>query len=211
MTFYIFVKKLSMLTISVVHQKGGVGKTTLALNLAHCLSQNSKVAIADTDVQGSISEIEDFIKNIDIVPVSSIDKLEIRGYDILIIDTPPYLTNQLHQIFLLSDFVLIPSKAGYLDALAVKSTLALYQTAKKEKKSLQGAIVLNMLIHNNKLNQEIKQMLESYDLPILKTTITQRVSFSRSPMTNGVFNTDDEKAKNEIVSLANEILDHLSF
>lgn len=198
-----------MLIISVVHQKGGVGKTTLALNLAFCLSENLKVGIADTDLQGSISEIEEFIQGIDLVPLEKVRNKEPLDYDVLVIDTPPYLTNKLHEIFLISDFVLIPTKAGYLDALAVKATIGLYKEAKKQKATLKAGIVLNMVMHNTSLNSEVKEILEDYDLPLLKSQISQRVSFARSPMTNGIFNSEDEKAKTEIVNLADEILNYL--
>jgi chromosome partitioning protein len=198
-----------MLIISVVHQKGGVGKTTLSLNLAFCLSENLKVAITDTDLQGSISEIEEFIKGIDLVPLEEVKTQKLLAYDVLIIDTPPYLTNKLQEIFLLSDFVLIPTKAGYLDALAVKATIGLYKEAKKQKPNLKAGMVLNMVMHNTSLNNEVKEILADYDLPLLNTQITQRVSFARSPMTNGIFNSEDEKAKTEIVNLADEILNYL--
>lgn len=198
-----------MLIISVVHQKGGVGKTTLALNLAFCLSENLKVGITDTDLQGSISEIEEFIKGIDLVPLEKVRNKEPLDYDVLVIDTPPYLTNRLQDIFLISDFVLIPTKAGYLDALAVKATIALYKEAEKQKPSLKAGIVLNMIMHNTNLNDEIKDILDSYDLPVLTAQISHRVSFARSPMTNGIFNSEDERAKAEIVNLADEILNHL--
>ena len=198
-----------MLIISVVHQKGGVGKTTLALNLAYCLAENLKVGITDTDLQGSISEIEGFLQGIDLIPLEKVRNKEPLDYDVLLIDTPPYLTNKLHDIFLLSDFVVIPTKAGYLDALAVKATIALYKEAQKEKPSLKGGIVLNMIMHNTNLNDEVKEILESYDFPMLKTAITHRVSFARSPMTSGIFNSDDSRAKTEIVNLADEILTYL--
>lgn len=200
-----------MLVISVVHQKGGVGKTTLALNIAYCLAENLKVGIADTDLQGSISEIKDFLKGIDLVPIAKLKSptAGVLDYDVVVIDTPPYLTHELHGIFMLSDFVLIPSKAGYLDALAIKSTIALYQEASKEKASLKGGIVLNMLMHNTSLNNEVREILENYDLPLLKTSISHRVSLARSPMTSGIFNSEDGRAKNEIVNLTEEILTYL--
>ncbi|MBE8971452.1 ParA family protein [Nostocales cyanobacterium LEGE 12452] len=193
-----------MIIISVAHQKGGVGKTTLALNLAYCLSKDLKVAITDTDLQGSISDISPFLKDIDLIPLSKIQKGTRLSYDIVIIDTPPYLTDKLQEIFLMSDFVLIPTKAGYLDALAVRGTIALFDQAKKKKPSLKAGVVLNMLTRTN-LNDEVKEILDQYTLPILKTTINQRVSYARSPMTAGVFNSDDDKAKTEMVDLSMEI------
>ncbi|GGH55840.1 cobyrinic acid a,c-diamide synthase [Dyadobacter endophyticus] len=193
-----------MIIISVAHQKGGVGKTTLALNLAYCLSKDLKVAITDTDLQGSISDISPFLKDIDLIPLSKIQNGTRLSYDIVIIDTPPYLTDKLQEIFLMSDFVLIPTKAGYLDALAVRGTIALFDQAKKKKPSLKAGVVLNMLTRTN-LNDEVKEILDQYTLPILKTTINQRVSYARSPMTAGVFNSDDDKAKTEMVDLSMEI------
>jgi chromosome partitioning protein len=200
-----------MLIISIVHQKGGVGKTTLALNLAFCLSENLKVGIVDTDLQGSISDIEDFISGIDLVPLEKLKNKESLDYDVLIIDTPPYLSNKLQDIFILSDYVLIPTKAGYLDALAIKATVNLYKESEKQKPSLKAGIVLNMVMHNTTINEEIKNILVSYNLPILNTKVSQRVSFARSPMTNGVFNSDDTRAKTEIVNLVDEILNYLNF
>lgn len=198
-----------MTIISVAHQKGGVGKTTLALNLAYCMSKDLKVAITDTDLQGSISDISPFLKDIDLIPLSKIQNGTRLKYDIVIIDTPPYLTDKLQEIFLMSDFVLIPTKAGYLDALAVRGTIALYDLAKKKKPSLKAGVVLNMLTRTN-LNDEVKEILDQYTLPILKTTINQRVSYARSPMTAGVFNSDDDKAKTEMVDLSMEIFSLLS-
>jgi chromosome partitioning protein len=145
------------------------------------------------------------------VPLEKVRNKEPLDYDVLVIDTPPYLTNKLQEIFLMSDFVLIPTKAGYLDALAVRATIALYKEAKKEKPSLTAGMVLNMVMHNTNLNEEVKEILEGYDLPLLKSQISHRVSFARSPMTNGIFNSEDERAKTEVVNLADEILNHLHY
>lgn len=200
-----------MLIISVVHQKGGVGKTTLSLNIAYCLSENLRVAIADTDVQGSISEIEDFITGIDLISIDRVNNKEHLDYDVLVIDTPPYLTNKLHDIFIISDYILMPTKTGYLDALAIKATISLFKEAQKEKPQLRAGIVLNMVMANTKLNEEVKEILNTYEVPLLESYISHRVSLARSPMTNGVFNSEDEKAKIEIVNLTDEILSNLNY
>lgn len=199
-----------MLVISVVHQKGGVGKTTLALNLAYCFAENLRAGMYYTDLQGSISEISEFIEGIDLVSLEHVRSQKELPYDVLIIDTPPYLTNKLKEIFLLSDFVLIPTKTGYLDALAIRATIALFNEAVLEKESLQGGIVLNMVMHNTSINEEIKELLLGYNFRLLENFLTHRVSFSRSPMTNGIFNSGDEKAKSEVVNVAGEILQILN-
>jgi chromosome partitioning protein len=195
-----------MKIITIAHQKGGVGKTTLALNLAYCFKDNLRVAITDTDLQGSISELESWIKGIDLLPLEKVLSREPLDYDVIIIDTPPYLTNKLSELFAISDFVLVPTKAGFLDAMAIKATVALIKQSQARRPHLKAAIVLNMLIPRTTLNEEVKELLKSYDLPVLNSTISQRVSYTRSPITNGIFESEDEKAKDEIINLATEIL-----
>lgn len=199
-----------MKIITVAHQKGGVGKTTLALNLAHCFAEDAKVGIADTDVQGSISDLKTLIQGVDIIDIESVLKRKTDGYDVVIIDTPPYLTNRLPELFEASDYVLIPTKAGWLDAMAIRATIALLQQSMKKRPGLRAGIVLNMIDTRTSLNDEVKEMLDGYEIPLHKVAITQRVSYARSPVTNGVFNSEDGKAKAEIVGLATEIVEHMN-
>jgi chromosome partitioning protein len=109
--------------ITVAHQKGGVGKTTLTLNLAACFAQGLNVGVLDTDLQGSLSGIREELDGITFVPYSGeLNRLTDQPFDILIIDTPPYLTNQLPALFSVSDFVLVPSKVGFFDVMAIKAS-----------------------------------------------------------------------------------------
>jgi chromosome partitioning protein len=199
-----------MKIITVAHQKGGVGKTTLALNLAACFKDDLRVGLLDTDVQGSLSGLVDMLEGIELIPFNN-DLASLRGIDkdILIIDTPPYLTNQLPALFEASDFVLVPSKVGFLDVMAVRATIQMLQAVQARKKDLKAAIVLNMVKPRTNMNDEIREILKDYDIPVLKTTISDRVSYSRSPIMSGVFASDDEKAKTEITALADEIFSFL--
>lgn len=200
-----------MRVITIAHQKGGVGKTTLALNLGYCLQASLKVAILDSDPQGSISglgELEE-VKGIDFVNYDDFKAGKISGYDILLIDTPPYLSNKLPEFFVVSDFVVVPTKAGILDAMAIRATIKLLKQAQSKKPNLKAGIVFNMIRSNTSITEEIKSILVRYDMPIMNTMITERVSYARSPITGGVFNTEDAKAQDEIVNLANEIIEQL--
>lgn len=196
-----------MKIITVAHQKGGVGKTTLAVNLASCFGQGLKVAVLDTDIQGSLTGTKKGFKDITFVPYKGkIEPLTKLEFDILIIDTPPYLTNQLPELFTISDFVLVPSKVGFYDMLAVKATMELLKQAEQKQSKLKYAVVLNMIKPRTGLTDDIKEMLKEYQIPLLQTTIADRVSYIRSALTNGVFDGDDEKAKEEIENLAGEII-----
>ena len=198
-----------MKTITIAHQKGGVGKTTLALNLAFCFADSLRVAVTDTDLQGSINSLGSLVTGIDLVSPEDVLAGKLTGYDLLVVDTPPYLTNRLTDLFAISDYVLVPTKPGFLDAMAVRATVTLLRESIKRKPELRASIVLNMVMPRTSLTQEVKELLQEYDLPVLPTMIYQRVSYTRSPVTNGVFESDDDKAKNEIQSLASDILTQL--
>jgi chromosome partitioning protein len=198
-----------MKTITVAHQKGGVGKTTLALNLAFCFADSARVAITDTDLQGSINSLGSLVSGIDLISPEVVLSGSLTGYDLLVIDTPPYLTNRLPDLFEVSDFVLVPTKPGFLDAMAVRATVTLLKESMKRKPALKAGIVLNMVMPRTSLTAEVKELLAEYDLPLLPTMIHQRVSYARSPVTNGVFQSDDDKAKSEIQSLVTDILTQL--
>lgn len=198
-----------MRIITVAHQKGGVGKTTLALNLGYCLKESLKVAMLDSDPQGSMAGLDELgeVEGIDFVHYDDFIAGKVIGYDVLVIDTPPYLSNKLHDFFKVSDFVVVPTKAGILDAMAIRGTIALLKQAQQERPDLKSGIVLNMIKSRTTITDEIRSVLDKYGMPIMQTVISDRVSYARSPITGGVFNTDDEKAQEEIISLVNEIIE----
>ena len=198
-----------MKVITIAHQKGGVGKTTLVINLAYCFAENARVAIVDTDLQGSVSDLSEFLTGIDIVSLDRLLSGNLSEYDLVVIDTPPYLSNRLSELFALSDYVLIPTKAGILDAMAIRATIALLRQSMELKPVLKAGIVLNMVMPRTSLNEEVKEILSGYGVYLHPTTIGQRVSYTRSPMTKGVFGGEDDRAKDEVVELASEILNRI--
>lgn len=196
-----------MKIITVAHQKGGVGKTTLALNLAACFSQGLNVGILDTDLQGSLTAVKDDLDNITFVPYDGqLSRLTEQQFDILIIDTPPYLTNELPDLFAVSDFVLVPSKVGFFDVMAIKATIEFLKQAEQKRPQLKYGVVLNMVKPRTGLNKSVQEILRNYGAILLTTTIADRVSYTRSAITSGIFASDDDKAKEEITGLADEIL-----
>jgi chromosome partitioning protein len=199
-----------MKVITIAHQKGGVGKTTLAINLAYCFAENSRVAIVDADLQGSVSDLKEFLAGIDVVDLERLLSGSLLDYDLVIVDTPPYLSNRLSELFAVSDYALVPTKAGILDAMAIRATIALLQQSMKLKPALKAGIVLNMVLPRTSLNEEVKEILSGYDISLHSASISQRVSYTRSPMTSGVFGSEDNRAKEEVVELASEILDRIT-
>ncbi|CCH03561.1 chromosome partitioning protein (plasmid) [Fibrella aestuarina BUZ 2] len=199
----------SMKIITVAHQKGGVGKTTLALNLAFYLKDIKRVGIVDTDLQGSVQGLDSLLDGITLVSYENLQEGNYPELDVIIIDTPPYLTSKLTELFAVSDFVLVPTKVSYLDAMALKATMAMLQQTQQERPDLRAGIVLNMVKPRTSMNREIKDILDAYPIPTLKTRIHERVSYIRSVIAGGIVQLEDEKAHDEMADLAEEIIEQL--
>lgn len=191
--------------ILITHQKGGVGKSTLTFNLAQNIATNSKVAVLDFDLQGSLSQLEELVTDFKIIPYQ--DKLESISelqYDFIFIDTPPYLSNHLAKLISISDLIIVPTKAGILDLLAIKSTLAIIE---QEKRTIDTLVVFNMIKPNTTLTLDILIGLEEYNVKIASTHISDLVAFTRSVLVKGVSN--DKNAQKQIDQLTEEILTKL--
>jgi chromosome partitioning protein len=196
--------------ITIAHQKGGVGKSTLAINLALCFQDQLSVALVDTDLQGSLYHIKEDFPGLAIIGIDKLKDIQKLNYDLVIVDTPPYLSSRLPELFLHSDFILVPTKAGFFDVMAIRSTLALIKEAQAKAPHIKAAIVRNMIKPRSGITKDITGLLESMGTPLLKTMIHDRVSIARSAMTSGILNSGDQKAKEEITALAEEVVEQIS-
>ena len=186
--------------ILITHQKGGVGKSTLAFNLAVNIRESAKVCLVDLDEQGSLLNIKK-ASEVPIYEASKLKELLKSDYDFIFIDTPPYLTNQLKELCDLANVIIIPTKAGILDLLAIKSTIEIIEESNNGNKAL---IVFNMVKTYTTLTDDIKSHLGDYDIKISKNMISDLVAFSRSILVNGV--EENNKAQKQIDNLTKEVL-----
>lgn len=181
--------------ITIAHQKGGVGKSTLAINLALCFQDQLSVALVDTDLQGSLYHIRKDFPDLAIIGADKFADIQKLAYDLIIIDTPPYLSNRLPELFTHSDFILVPTKAGFFDVMAIRSTIALISEAMTAQPGIRAGIVLNMVKPRSGITNDVRGLLESMELPLLKTIIHDRVSIARSSMTSGLLQSCDDLVK----------------
>lgn len=189
--------------ILCAHQKGGVGKSTIALNLAINLSQNSKVAILDLDHQGSLSQLQRKFDHLTITNDTTLLEHKL-DYDFIVIDTPPYLSNKLPELIRESDLIVVPTKAGILDVLAITSTLDLIKQEKMDSKAL---VVFNMIKPNTTLTGDIMDSVIHLNIKVAKTKISDLVAFTRSVALLGL--PVNSKAQNQLNKLTKEVLRQL--
>lgn len=202
--------------ITTAHQKGGVGKSTIALNLyGYFASAGVKTAIVDIDPQGTISQFEELLEpgRLNIIrrgDFTSFADLQAKaqGFEVVIVDTPPYLTDELQEVFKITNILIIPCKASVFDALAIRQTIAFVEESKRRlDNNFMAVIVLTMVISGTTIGEQIRETLKQYKTPILDTEIGNRIAYAKSLLLTGsVVDDDSGKAKEEIENLASEIL-----
>jgi len=206
--------------IAILNQKGGVGKTTIAVHLATALSrQNLKVLLLDADPQGSALDWSAARKDPPAFPVAGLPKASIHkelpalavNYDYVVIDGPPRVYDVARSAIMASDLVIVPVQPSPYDVWAAKEIIDLLEEASVYKPSLKKVFVINRKIANTAIGRDVVEALRDYPLPVLRHTLCQRVPFAESA-TQGltVYELDpDMLASREMTELANEILEIL--
>lgn len=173
-----------MKTIALISQKGGSGKTTLAVHLAVCAIQRKKaVVLIDLDPQGSAADWykarsgdKNFITvqgSVETLP-ALLKKAKKGGVDLVIIDTAPHSNKTAASAAKLADLVLTPCRPSRFDMKAIGSTLDIIRLTETP-----SFVVMNVCPRGH-LCEEAKESLESQGYPVLDVMISQRVAFSHA-------------------------------
>jgi chromosome partitioning protein len=180
--------------IAVINQKGGTGKTTLALNLAAGLARRAATAIADADPQRSISQWVAMGGNEDALPrvtqvgdsaAAVISHLK-KNHRYVVVDCPPAVQGAaIEEIMASVDWVLIPVLPSPLDLWASVEMAALVNEAQKKNRTLQAWLVLNQVETRNALSRVMQQAVAEFDVPLLQASIQRRAAY-RSAAVEGI-------------------------
>lgn len=209
-----------MMIISLLNQKGGVGKTTLAVNLAMGLAiTGNRVMLMDADPQGSSLTWSGNREGEAPFPVVGIPKPTlhkelpklVNNYDFIIVDGPPRVYDVTRSAILASDLIIIPVTPSPYDVWATEETVKLIAEVKAFKESLKSFFMINRKIMNTVIGRDVIDALAAYDIPVMKSQICQRVGFAETAGEGKtVLETAPESpASDEIRALIQEILEAL--
>lgn len=206
------------MVLSTINLKGGVGKTTIAVNLAVAFAnRGKKVCIIDTDSEQLSSvkwsgQRDDAMVRVAVSAVSA-EKLVreaseyAKMYDLVILDGAPQLGKLANSTLIASDVVIVPITASALDFWAMENFLERFQEAKNLKESLQAFILLNRYSSARNVSKEILDVLNEFpEIGKLQSTIGDRVAYNEIITQGvGVVEYKDPKAKREMEALASEL------
>ena len=202
--------------ISFLNQKGGVGKTTLAITVAEALTRRKRrVLLVDADPQGSALDWAAARQGEPRFPVVGLPRPSIhkelaaisQGYAWTVIDGPPRVYEVARSAIMASDAVFIPVQPSPYDVWAANEILELFKESDVYRPDVRRAFVVNRRIANTAIGRDVNEALAEYKLPVLKSAICQRVSFADSAtLGKTVFDIDPEGiAAREVMDLVREI------
>ena len=186
----------SMTVISFLNQKGGVGKTTLALHVAAALARSSRVLVVDADPQGSALDwAAARSKDPVAFPVIGLPKSNLhkqipsigRDYQWVIVDGPPRVNEIAKAAIAASDLVIIPVLPSPFDVWAAEEILTLIAECAVIAPRLQARFAVNRLFPGTTLAREVTDALAALPdkVPVFTTAIRNRTEYAKALRAGG--------------------------
>lgn len=202
--------------IAILNQKGGAGKTTIAVNLSRALQQdNDKVLLVDSDPQGSARDWHAAGEG-NLLTVVGLDRPTLDkdvkaisdGYRWTVIDGAPQLAHMAVAAIKCADIILIPVQPSPYDIWAAEELVEVIKARQQiTDGKLKAAFVISRQITNTNLGKEIRSALNNYELPVFKNGTFQRIVYAKTAATGSTVLdvSPNNDAAIEIKQLAKEL------
>lgn len=205
--------------VVVGNQKGGVGKSTLTVNLAVVWQELGKsVVIVEADPSVfTVSTWSDDREEAGLPPILTVKKTgklkeALRSlsqqYEVILVDLPGKDSPEMRSALLAADLFLIPTQPTQADIDATINLSPIVETVGEYNEAMKTAVVVNRVTTHawSTELEEATEVLKEYFPSILPTAVHDRKAF-RSSLSEGksVIEGADRKAAREIEDLANDI------
>ena len=134
-----------------------------------------------------------------------------KGYDHIIIDGPPRVTDLARSAIMASDLVLIPVQPSPYDVWAADEVVKLIDEARVYKEKLKNCFVVNRKIANTAIGRDVREALSSYPVHVLNASVTQRVVFAEAAARGQAVYEIDPKgsAAEEVQAVLAELVEYM--
>lgn len=173
-----------MKTVALISQKGGGGKTTIAIHLATALQAvGYETLVIDLDPQTSASEWKDARAEerpyVMAVPSSrlakALDTARASGADIAVLDTAPHSEGTALDAARAADLILVPCQPSIMDLRAMRKTADLLTYLKKPT----FAVLNEVAAQGTVADEAAKAITAQFGLTVAPVRLGQRVAFNR--------------------------------
>jgi chromosome partitioning protein len=208
-------------TISILNQKGGVGKTTITSNLGEAFKRSGfSILLVDSDPQGSLRDWNEASEG-DVLPVVGLDRVTLAKdiqaiksqYDLILIDGAPQSGKLAAAAIKAADLVLIPVTPSPYDVWACSD---LVEALKARQEVAEGKpparFIISRARKNTRLSGDLAEALSGYEIPTLQAGTIHREIYAQTAA-DGLTVFHDKHASDaisEIDAIKNEIMEILN-
>ncbi len=173
--------------IAVANQKGGVGKTTLAMNMAAGLTRRGSCIVVDADPQRSATmwtELSDSLREFPakVVPAKDEIKKQIiqlqTEFDYIVIDCPPEIkSDSTISAIEISQVLLIPLLPSPMDLWSSTRIEELIKRVQQVNPTISAFVVLNQIEPRSAMSRGMDGALQEIDIPVMRHRLSRRASY----------------------------------